>query len=100
MNLQVFDRSAAPKCVLLIVSVEIQFCKKLCTIYVLLLTIVDTWLLSASNHVIPAFLSERFAPILGDQEYFWRAVSVMGVKMSILKQIPSSGIPRPQVEQC
>ncbi|XP_065937265.1 pseudouridylate synthase RPUSD4, mitochondrial [Magallana gigas] len=51
---------------------------------------------SASNHVIPAFLSESFAPILGDQEYFWRAVSVMGVKMSILKQIPSSGIPRPQ----
>uniref|UniRef100_K1PKP5 RNA pseudouridylate synthase domain-containing protein 4 n=1 Tax=Magallana gigas TaxID=29159 RepID=K1PKP5_MAGGI len=33
---------------------------------------------SASNHVIPAFLSESFAPILGDQEYFWRAVSVMG----------------------
>lgn len=51
---------------------------------------------SASNHVIPAFLSESFAPILGDQEYFWRAVSVMGLKMSILKQIPSSGIPKPQ----
>lgn len=62
-------------------------------------TIVVKWILSASNHVIPAFLSESFAPILGDQEYFWRAVSVMGVKMSILKQIPSSGIPRPQVVQ-
>ncbi|XP_048742701.1 uncharacterized protein LOC125656154 [Ostrea edulis] len=51
---------------------------------------------SASNHVIPAYLSERFAPVLGDQEYFWRAATVMGKNIGILKQIPSAGIPRPQ----
>lgn len=54
-------------------------------------------LFTASNHVIPAYLSERFAPVLGDQEYFWRAATVMGKNIGILKQIPSAGIPRPQV---
>ncbi|XP_062569803.1 mitochondrial mRNA pseudouridine synthase Rpusd3-like isoform X2 [Saccostrea cucullata] len=51
---------------------------------------------SATNHVIPAYLSERFAPVLGDQEYFWRAVTVGRQNVMILKQIPSAGIPRPQ----